>query len=44
LRPFAVGHGKNEEPWRGYFLSFAIALIFVLINDLNFIAPLITGV
>lgn len=40
---FKVGHGKKDEPWRGYTLSALIALIFVLIADLDFVAPLITG-
>ncbi|XP_056591773.1 solute carrier family 12 member 2 isoform X2 [Triplophysa dalaica] len=40
---FAKGYGKNNEPLRGYFLTFGIALAFILIADLNIIAPIISN-
>jgi solute carrier family 12 (sodium/potassium/chloride transporter), member 2 len=40
---FAVGYGKNNEPWRGYALTFVIALCFIIIGDLNQIAPIISN-
>ena len=43
LKVFANDKWKNDEPLRGYCASFLIALIFVLIANLNFVAPLITG-
>lgn len=33
LHFFAKGHGKNNEPFRGYVLTFAIAVAFILIGD-----------
>lgn len=35
---FAKGYGKNNEPLRGYFLTFAIALAFILIGRQKFTA------
>ncbi|KAM6981021.1 solute carrier family 12 member 1 [Aplochiton taeniatus] len=43
LRFFAKGHGKNNEPIRGYVLTFFIAVAFILIADLNIIAPIISN-
>ncbi|XP_055476782.1 solute carrier family 12 member 1 isoform X1 [Psammomys obesus] len=43
LKFFAKGYGKNNEPLRGYFLTFVIALAFILIADLNVIAPIISN-
>lgn len=43
LTPFALGHGKNDEPWRGYGLTFIISFCFILIGDINQVAPLITA-
>ncbi|XP_069072005.1 solute carrier family 12 member 2-like [Pleurodeles waltl] len=43
LEFFAVGHGKNNEPLRGYILTFFIALGFILIAELNTIAPIISN-
>ncbi|XP_069505715.1 solute carrier family 12 member 2-like [Ambystoma mexicanum] len=43
LEFFAVGYGKNHEPIRGYILTFCIALCFVLIAELNTIAPIISN-
>ncbi|XP_043865903.1 bumetanide-sensitive sodium-(potassium)-chloride cotransporter isoform X4 [Drosophila mojavensis] len=40
---FAKGYGKNNEPVRGYVLTFLIAMIFILVGDLNSIAPLISN-
>nr|XP_055063005.1 solute carrier family 12 member 2 isoform X1 [Misgurnus anguillicaudatus] len=40
---FGKGYGKNNEPLRGYFLTFAIALAFILIAELNVIAPIISN-
>uniref|UniRef100_A0A8C4T1Z9 Solute carrier family 12 member 1 n=1 Tax=Erpetoichthys calabaricus TaxID=27687 RepID=A0A8C4T1Z9_ERPCA len=40
---FAKGHGKNNEPIRGYVLTFAIAVAFILIAELNTIAPIISN-
>nr|XP_023669925.1 solute carrier family 12 member 1 [Paramormyrops kingsleyae] len=43
LHFFAKGHGKNNEPFRGYVLTFAIAVAFILIAELNVIAPIISN-
>ncbi|XP_027029427.2 solute carrier family 12 member 2 isoform X3 [Tachysurus fulvidraco] len=40
---FGKGYGKNNEPLRGYFLTFGIALAFILIAELNVIAPIISN-
>ncbi|XP_075908736.1 solute carrier family 12 member 1-like isoform X3 [Petromyzon marinus] len=40
---FATGYGKNNEPIRGYILTFFIALAFILIAELNTIAPIISN-
>ncbi|XP_052002576.1 solute carrier family 12 member 3-like [Xyrauchen texanus] len=40
---FAKGYGKNNEPLRAYVLMFSIAMAFILIGDLNTIAPLISN-
>ncbi|XP_065334078.1 bumetanide-sensitive sodium-(potassium)-chloride cotransporter isoform X1 [Cloeon dipterum] len=40
---FAKGYGKNNEPVRGYVLTFVIAVVFILIGELNTIAPLISN-
>uniref|UniRef100_A0A8C5Q2X3 Solute carrier family 12 member 1 n=1 Tax=Leptobrachium leishanense TaxID=445787 RepID=A0A8C5Q2X3_9ANUR len=40
---FAKGHGKNNEPIRGYVLTFVIAMAFILIAELNTIAPIISN-
>ncbi|XP_004697035.2 solute carrier family 12 member 2, partial [Echinops telfairi] len=40
---FAQGYGKNNEPLRGYILTFLIALGFILIAELNVIAPIISN-
>uniref|UniRef100_A0AAQ4R1G8 Solute carrier family 12 member 2 n=1 Tax=Gasterosteus aculeatus aculeatus TaxID=481459 RepID=A0AAQ4R1G8_GASAC len=40
---FAKGYGKNNEPLRGYILTFVIALAFILIAELNIIAPIISN-
>ncbi|XP_017483780.1 PREDICTED: bumetanide-sensitive sodium-(potassium)-chloride cotransporter-like isoform X2 [Rhagoletis zephyria] len=40
---FAKGYGKNNEPVRGYVLTFIIAVAFILIGELNLIAPLISN-
>ncbi|MGH0119004.1 UNVERIFIED_CONTAM: hypothetical protein FKN15_003553 [Acipenser sinensis] len=43
LHFFAKGHGKNNEPLRGYVLTFIIAVAFILIAELNTIAPIISN-
>ncbi|KAG7481459.1 hypothetical protein MATL_G00066950 [Megalops atlanticus] len=43
LSMFAKGYGKNNEPLRGYVLTFCIALAFILIAELNVIAPIISN-
>ncbi|XP_047426341.1 solute carrier family 12 member 2 isoform X2 [Mugil cephalus] len=43
LGMFAKGYGKNNEPLRGYILTFGIALAFILIAQLNTIAPIISN-
>ncbi|CAH2296045.1 solute carrier family 12 member 2 isoform X1 [Pelobates cultripes] len=43
LLMFAKGYGKNNEPLRGYLLTFIIALAFILIAELNTIAPIISN-
>ncbi|XP_048706380.1 solute carrier family 12 member 2 isoform X2 [Caretta caretta] len=43
LLMFAKGYGKNNEPLRGYILTFLIALGFILIAELNVIAPIISN-
>ncbi|XP_076849756.1 solute carrier family 12 member 1 [Brachyhypopomus gauderio] len=43
LHFFAKGHGKNNEPIRGYVLTFIIAVAFILIAELNIIAPIISN-
>ncbi|KAL2100220.1 hypothetical protein ACEWY4_004614 [Coilia grayii] len=40
---FGKGFGKNNEPLRGYILTFFIALAFILIAELNAIAPIISN-
>ena len=40
---FAKGYGKDNEPWRGYFLTFILACLFIAIGDLNQIAPIISN-
>ncbi|CAG9537340.1 unnamed protein product [Cercopithifilaria johnstoni] len=40
---FARGYGKNEEPQRAYALGFIIALVMILIGELNAIAPIISN-
>ncbi|KAG7476486.1 hypothetical protein MATL_G00083470 [Megalops atlanticus] len=43
LSMFAKGYGKNNEPLRGYILTFCIGLAFILIAELNVIAPIISN-
>ncbi|XP_036381909.1 solute carrier family 12 member 2-like [Megalops cyprinoides] len=43
LSMFAKGYGKNNEPLRGYVLTFCIGLAFILIAELNVIAPIISN-
>uniref|UniRef100_A0A671X729 Solute carrier family 12 member 2 n=1 Tax=Sparus aurata TaxID=8175 RepID=A0A671X729_SPAAU len=43
LSMFAKGYGKNNEPLKGYILTFVIALAFILIAELNIIAPIISN-
>ncbi|KAM8893684.1 solute carrier family 12 member 1 isoform 2-T2 [Spinachia spinachia] len=43
LHYFAKGYGKNNEPIRGYVLTFIISVGFILVGDLNIIAPIISN-
>ncbi|XP_028166446.1 bumetanide-sensitive sodium-(potassium)-chloride cotransporter-like [Ostrinia furnacalis] len=43
LEFFAKGYGANNEPVRGYALTFLIATAFILMGGLNQIAPLISN-
>lgn len=43
LEFFAKGYGANNEPVRGYALTFIIAVSFILMGGLNQIAPLISN-
>ncbi|KAJ3593093.1 hypothetical protein NHX12_005430 [Muraenolepis orangiensis] len=43
LHFFAKGYGKNNEPLRGYVLTFFISIAFIIIGDLNVIAPIISN-
>ncbi|XP_012274338.1 bumetanide-sensitive sodium-(potassium)-chloride cotransporter isoform X2 [Orussus abietinus] len=40
---FAKGYGKSGEPYRGYVLTFGVAALFLLIANLNAVAPLISN-
>ncbi|XP_054288120.1 bumetanide-sensitive sodium-(potassium)-chloride cotransporter isoform X2 [Macrosteles quadrilineatus] len=40
---FSKGYGKHGEPYRGYVLTFIISAAFVLIAEINVIAPLISN-
>ncbi|KAK7892033.1 hypothetical protein WMY93_023996 [Mugilogobius chulae] len=40
---FGKGYGKNDEPLRGYLLTYFIAACFILIAELNTIAPIISN-
>eukprot|EP00067_Danio_rerio_P008656 NP_001154850.1 solute carrier family 12, member 10.1 [Danio rerio] len=40
---FGKGYGKNSEPLRAYLLCYIIAMCFILIAELNTIAPLISN-
>ncbi|KAM3821716.1 solute carrier family 12 member 3-like [Vipera latastei] len=40
---FAKGYGKNKEPLRAYALTFILAIAFILIAELNTIAPIISN-
>ncbi|XP_063830053.1 bumetanide-sensitive sodium-(potassium)-chloride cotransporter-like isoform X2 [Ostrinia nubilalis] len=40
---FSKPYGKHGEPYRGYVLTFLVSLLFLLIGDLDKIAPLITN-
>ncbi|XP_059062211.1 bumetanide-sensitive sodium-(potassium)-chloride cotransporter-like [Achroia grisella] len=43
LEIFAKGYGANNEPVRGYVLTFIIATAFILMGGLDQIAPLISN-
>ncbi|XP_040023832.2 solute carrier family 12 member 1 [Gasterosteus aculeatus] len=43
LHFFAKGYGKNNEPIRGYVLTFIISVAFILVGNLNVIAPIISN-
>ncbi|KAK0098684.1 hypothetical protein PV326_005095 [Microctonus aethiopoides] len=40
---FSKGYGKSGEPYRGYVLTFIVASVFLLIANLNMVAPLISN-
>nr|CAI5840077.1 unnamed protein product [Callosobruchus analis] len=40
---FSKGYGKHGEPYRGYVLTFFVSTAFLLIAQLNAIAPLISN-
>ena len=40
---FGVGYGPGEEPRRGYLLTFFVAVVFILIGDLNVLAPIVSN-
>ncbi|XP_057662624.1 bumetanide-sensitive sodium-(potassium)-chloride cotransporter isoform X1 [Diorhabda carinulata] len=40
---FSKGYGKHGEPYRGYILTFIVSMAFLLIAELNAIAPLISN-
>ncbi|NWS62965.1 S12A3 protein, partial [Chunga burmeisteri] len=40
---FGKGYGRNSEPVRGYMLTYVIAVGFILIAELNAIAPIISN-
>ncbi|XP_048172617.1 solute carrier family 12 member 3 [Corvus hawaiiensis] len=40
---FGKGYGRNSEPIRGYMLTYIIAIGFILIAELNAIAPIISN-
>lgn len=40
---FSKPYGRHGEPYRGYVLTFFVSLIFLVIADLNTIAPLISN-
>ncbi|XP_059611500.1 bumetanide-sensitive sodium-(potassium)-chloride cotransporter isoform X2 [Phlebotomus argentipes] len=39
---FSKGYGRHGEPYRGYVLTFIVSASFLLIAELNLIAPLIS--
>ncbi|XP_063044430.1 solute carrier family 12 member 1 [Engraulis encrasicolus] len=43
LGMFAKGYGKNNEPIPGYVLTFIISVAFIIIAELNVIAPIISN-
>ena len=43
IKKFANGIGPNDEPIRAYCLTFVIAVGFMMLGDLNTIAPFITN-
>ncbi|KAI4473223.1 hypothetical protein M0802_016247, partial [Mischocyttarus mexicanus] len=40
---FSKGYGKSGEPYRGYGLTFLVAFVFLMIANLNAVAPLISN-
>uniref|UniRef100_A0A182PIC3 Bumetanide-sensitive sodium-(Potassium)-chloride cotransporter n=1 Tax=Anopheles epiroticus TaxID=199890 RepID=A0A182PIC3_9DIPT len=40
---FAKGYGKRKEPYRAYALVLGVSVLFVLLANLNLLAPLITN-
>lgn len=43
IEVFGQGSSKNNEPYRGYLLTFAIAISCCLLGELNAIAPIISN-
>lgn len=40
---FGRGFGKGDEPRRGYFLTFVLSMLIILVGELNLIAPIISN-
>ncbi|XP_061578502.1 solute carrier family 12 member 3 [Cololabis saira] len=40
---FGKGYGKNDEPLRSYILTYIIAICFIIVAELNVIAPIISN-
>ena len=40
---FAKGYGPNDDPRAGYILCFGVSVMFIMVGDLNTIAPLISN-
>lgn len=43
IKWFAKGYGDNDDPRRAFVLTFAVSIGFIMIGDLNTIAPIISN-